>query len=121
MVKTKIVSNASPWLSSFEVGDIFDIPVSHGEGRFYASDEVLQELINNGQVATQYVNFDAEGTNEFRFNPNGSSLAIEGIISPDGKIFGKMGHSERYSRDCFKNIEGNKNQNIILNGIKYFK
>ena len=121
MVKTKIVSNASPWLSSFEVGDIFDIPVSHGEGRFYASDEVLQELINNGQVATQYVNFDGEGTNEFRFNPNGSSLAIEGIISPDGKIFGKMGHAERYSRDCFKNIEGNKNQNIILNGIKYFK
>ena len=121
IVKTKIVSNASPWLSSFEVGDTFDIPVSHGEGRFYASDEVLQELINNGQVATQYVNFDGEGTNEFRFNPNGSSLAIEGIISPDGKIFGKMGHSERYSRDCFKNIEGNKNQNIILNGIKYFK
>ena len=121
MVKTKIVSNASPWLSSFEVGDIFDIPVSHGEGRFYANDEVLQELINNGQVATQYVNFDGEGTNEFRFNPNGSSLAIEGIISPDGKIFGKMGHAERYSRDCFKNIEGNKNQNIILNGIKYFK
>ena len=120
MVKTKIVSNASPWLSSFEVGDIFDIPVSHGEGRFYASDEVLQELINNGQVATQYVNFDGEGTNEFRFNPNGSSLAIEGIISPDGKIFGKMGHAERYSRDCFKNIEGNKNQNIILNCIKYF-
>ena len=73
------------------------------------------------QIATQYVDFDLEATNEFRFNPNGSSFAIEGIISPDGKIFGKMGHSERYSKDTFKNIDGNKNQNLILNGIKYFK
>ncbi|EJG09021.1 phosphoribosylformylglycinamidine synthase, partial [Fusobacterium vincentii ATCC 51190] len=121
IVKTKIVTNNSPWLSSFEVGETFDIPVSHGEGRFYASDEVLKQLFENGQIATQYVNFDLEATNEFRFNPNGSSFAIEGIISPDGKIFGKMGHSERYSRGTFKNIDGNKNQNLILNGIKYFK
>ena len=121
MVKTKIVTNNSPWLSSFEIGETFDIPVSHGEGRFYASDEVLKQLFENGQIATQYVNFDLEATNEFRFNPNGSSFAIEGIISPDGRIFGKMGHSERYSRDTFKNIDGNKNQNLILNGIKYFK
>ena len=121
IVKTKIVTNNSPWLSSFEVGETFDIPVSHGEGRFYASDEVLKQLFENGQIATQYVNFDLEATNEFRFNPNGSSFAIEGIISPDGRIFGKMGHSERYSKDTFKNIDGNKNQNLILNGIKYFK
>ena len=121
IVKTKIVTNNSPWLSSFEIGETFDIPVSHGEGRFYASDEVLKQLFENGQIATQYVNFDLEATNEFRFNPNGSSFAIEGIISPDGRIFGKMGHSERYSKDTFKNIDGNKNQNLILNGIKYFK
>ena len=121
IVKTKIVTNNSPWLSSFEVGETFDIPVSHGEGRFYASDEVIKQLFENGQIATQYVNFDLEATNEFRFNPNGSSFAIEGIVSPDGRIFGKMGHSERYSRDTFKNIDGNKNQNLILNGIKYFK
>jgi len=121
LVKTKIVTNNSPWLSSFEIGETFDIPVSHGEGRFYASDEVLKELFENGQIATQYVDFDLNATSEFRFNPNGSSLAIEGIISPDGKIFGKMGHSERYSRDAFKNIPGNKDQNLILNGIKYFK
>ncbi len=121
MVKTKIVTNSSPWLSSFEIGETFDIPVSHGEGRFYASDEVLKKLFENGQIATQYVNFDLEATNEFRFNPNGSSFAIEGIISLDGRIFGKMGHSERYSRNTFKNIDGNKNQNLILNGIKYFK
>ena len=99
-----------------EIGETFDIPVSHGEGRFYASDEVLKELFENGQIATQYVDFDLNATSEFRFNPNGSSLAIEGIISPDGKIFGKMGHSERYSRDTFKNISGNKDQNLILNG-----
>jgi len=121
IVKTKIVANNSPWLSSFEIGETFDIPVSHGEGRFYASDEVLKQLFENGQIATQYVDFDLEATNEFRFNPNGSSFAIEGIISPDGRIFGKMGHSERYSKDTFKNIDGNKNQNLILNGIKYFK
>ncbi|MBF1205296.1 MAG: phosphoribosylformylglycinamidine synthase subunit PurQ, partial [Fusobacterium periodonticum] len=121
LVKTKIVTNNSPWLASFEIGETFDIPVSHGEGRFYASDEVLKELFENGQIATQYVDFDLNATSEFRFNPNGSSLAIEGIISPDGKIFGKMGHSERYSRDTFKNISGNKDQNLILNGIKYFK
>ena len=121
IVKTKIVTNNSPWLSSFKIGETFDIPVSHGEGRFYASDEVLKQLFENGQIATQYVNFDLEAINEFRFNPNGSSFAIEGIISPDGKIFGKMGHSERYSKDTFKNIDGNKNQNLILNGIKYFK
>jgi len=121
LVKTKIVTNNSPWLASFEIGETFDIPVSHGEGRFYASDEVLKQLFENGQIATQYIDFDLNATNEFRFNPNGSSFAIEGIISPDGRIFGKMGHSERYSKDTFKNIDGNKNQNLILNGIKYFK
>ena len=121
MVETKIVNNHSPWLNSFAIGDRFSIPVSHGEGRFYANDEMLQQLIQNGQIATQYVNFEGDATNEFRFNPNGSTYAIEGITSPCGRIFGKMGHSERFSRHCFKNTEGQHFQNIFLNGVNYFK
>ena len=108
-------------VQSFKIGDTFDVPVSHGEGRFFADEITLKELIKNNQIATQYVNFDLEPTSEFRFNPNGSSLAIEGTTSPNGRILGKMGHSERYSEGIFKNIVGNKDQNIFLNGIKYFK
>ncbi|WP_064610983.1 phosphoribosylformylglycinamidine synthase [Streptobacillus moniliformis] len=121
MVKTRISTNRSPWLSSFNVGDEFDLPVSHGEGRFFASEKTLQKLIENGQVATQYVDFNGKATNEFKFNPNGSEFAIEGIISPDGKIFGKMGHSERTGENILKNVSGNKYQNIFKNGIEYFK
>ncbi len=121
IAKTKIVTTNSPWLSSFEIGDTHDIPLSHGEGRFYANDEVLKKLFENNQVATQYVDFDLNATSEFRFNPNGSSCAIEGIVSPDGKIFGKMGHSDRFSENTLKNIYGNKYQNIFINGINYFK
>lgn len=121
MVKTKIVSNNSPWLKGMELGKEYTIPVSHGEGRFVASDEVIEKLFANGQVVTQYVNFDGEPTNEFRFNPNGSSFAIEGIVSEDGRIFGKMGHSERYGEDICKNIIGDKLQDIFKNGINYFK
>lgn len=121
MAKTIISSNKSPWLSSFEVGKTFDIPVSHGEGRFFANEKLYAELVKNGQIATQYVNFEKEPTSEFKFNPNGSSYAIEGIISPDGRILGKMGHSDRYSEGVFKNIEGNTLQNIFINGVKYFK
>ncbi|WP_156299159.1 phosphoribosylformylglycinamidine synthase [Streptobacillus canis] len=121
MVKTRIATNNSPWLSSFNVGDEFDIPVSHGEGRFFANRETLEKLIENGQVATQYVDFDGNASNEFKFNPNGSEFAIEGIVSPDGKIFGKMGHSERIGENTLKNVEGNKYQNIFKNGVEYFK
>ena len=121
MAKTIISSNKSPWLNSFEVGETFNIPVSHGEGRFFANEKLFAELVKNGQIATQYVNFENEPTSEFKFNPNGSSYAIEGIISPDGRILGKMGHSDRYSEGVFKNIEGNTLQNIFINGIKYFK
>ncbi|MBS9783710.1 MAG: phosphoribosylformylglycinamidine synthase subunit PurQ [Pasteurella sp.] len=121
MVSTKIVNNHSPWLTDFNIGDVFDIPVSHGEGRFYADEITLKRLITNGQIATQYVNLQGEPTNEFCFNPNGSSLAIEGITSPCGQIFGKMGHSERYSRDIFKNCHGKHYQNIFANGVNYFK
>lgn len=121
MVRTKIVSNKSPWLKDTLVGEEYIIPVSHGEGRFVANEETLEELFRNGQVATQYVNFEGDPTNEFRFNPNGSSFAIEGIISKDGHIFGKMGHSERYGENLYKNIVGVKLQNIFKNGVNYFK
>lgn len=121
IVNTRVVSNKSPWLSEIEVGEVFSIPVSHGEGRFVASDEVVAQLFRNGQVATQYVDFQGVPTSEFEFNPNGSTFAIEGITSIDGKIFGKMGHSERYENGLLKNIKGNKEQKIFENGIKYFK
>ena len=121
IVSTKVVSNKSPWLADMEPGEQFEIAVSHGEGRFFANDEVVKKLFENGQVATQYVDFEGKPTNEFRFNPNGSTCAIEGITSPDGRIFGKMGHSERYGNNIFKNINGNKDQKIFVNGVKYFK
>lgn len=121
MVRTKIVSNKSPWLSSFHVGDEFIVPVSHGEGRFYVQEEELKSLIQKGQIVTQYVDFEGKATNEFRHTPNGSTCAIEGIVSPDGRILGKMGHSERKGEDLYKNIPGNKVQDIFSNGVKYFK
>ena len=121
MVRTKIISDLSPWLSNFSVGDIHTIPVSHGEGRFVADNDLLDELIKNGQIATQYVDFEGIPTNESTFNPNGSYLAIEGITSKCGKIFGKMGHSERMGRNVCKNVPGNKNQDLFSSAVRYFK
>ena len=120
MVRTRITSNLSPWLANNSVGDIHTIAVSHGEGRFVANDSVLQKLIANGQIATQYVNFDGEPTSELPFNPNGSTFAIEGITSADGRIFGKMGHSERIGENVSKNVPGNKNQHLFEAGVNYF-
>ncbi|WP_321329970.1 phosphoribosylformylglycinamidine synthase [uncultured Ilyobacter sp.] len=121
MVSTKVTSNKSPWFSGIEVGTVHEIPVSHGEGRFYANEEVAIKLFENGQVATQYVDFEGKPSSEFKFNPNGSVYAIEGITSPDGKILGKMGHSERMGDNLYKNIIGDKEQKIFENGVKYFK
>jgi len=121
MVDTKIVSNKSPWLWGTNTGDIYTIPVSHGEGRFVANDEVVRKLIANGQVATQYVDHSGNASYDIRFNPNGSVFAIEGITSPDGRVLGKMGHSERIGNSLYKNIPGNKDQQIFLSGINYFK
>ena len=120
-VKTKIISNKSPWLMKVSPGDLHSIPVSHGEGRFIASEQMIEALAGSGQIATQYV--DLEGNPSFltRFNPNGSMGAIEGITSLDGRIFGKMGHSERMGRDVAKNITGNKDQKIFESGVAYFK
>ena len=121
IVTTRVATTNSPWLSSFELGEQHSIAVSHGEGKFVVSDEMAEELFRNGQVAFQYVDPDGEATLCAPYNPNGSSFAIEGIISRDGQILGKMGHTERYEENLFKNIGGNKVQNIFANAVNYFK
>ncbi len=121
LVNTRIASTKSPWLSAVEVNDIHTIAISHGEGRFIAKDDVVKTLIENGQVATQYVDFTGQPSMDITFNPNYSTLAIEGITSPDGRVFGKMGHSERIGQYVYKNVEGNKDQKIFQSGVEYFK
>lgn len=121
MVNTRISSNKSPWLKGCEVGDIHRIAISHGEGKFVASPELIKQLAENGQIATQYVNLDGMPTMDIRFNPNNSIDAIEGITSPDGRILGKMGHSERKGQDICKNVPGEKDQKIFESGVAYFK
>ncbi|AFA48415.1 phosphoribosylformylglycinamidine synthase [Acetobacterium woodii] len=118
---TRISSNLSPWLANTEVGDVYRMPMSHGEGRFVASDEVLETLIKNGQIATQYVDFEGNATLDGRFNPNGSVYGVEGITSLDGRVLGKMGHSERIGKNLYKNIPGNMDQQIFKAGVNYFK
>ena len=120
IVSTRVGTTASPWLSSFEVGDIHSIAVSHGEGKFVVSDQLAEELFRNGQVAFQYVDAENRPTTDSPYNPNGSSFAIEGIIDPSGQILGKMGHTERYERDLMKNIHGEKVQDIFANAVNYF-
>ncbi|HBF8534985.1 phosphoribosylformylglycinamidine synthase [Clostridioides difficile] len=121
IARTRISSNKSPWLAQTNVGDIHNIAISHGEGKFVASEDVMRELIANGQVATQYVDFNNEATYDIEFNPNGSFYAVEGITSVDGRVFGKMGHSERIGEEVYKNIIGEKEQKIFESGVKYFR
>ena len=121
MVNTRISSVKSPWLANVNVGDVHIIPVSHGEGRFVAPNDVLKQLFENGQVFTQYVDFNNNPTMESPFNPNGSMMAIEGIVSKDGRILGKMGHSERQGDNRFKNIYGEMDQLLFESGVNYFK
>lgn len=121
VVQTRVASNKSPWLAATDVDDIFSIVISHGEGKFVASDEVMKSLIENGQIATQYVDFDGKATYDIDFNPNGSHFAVEGITSIDGRILGKMGHSERIGKYVMKNIVGEKDQKLFESGVKYFK
>jgi len=121
LVNTRVASVKSPWLSLSNVGDIHTVAVSHGEGRFTAPPSLLEALAENGQIATQYVDLDGMPTMNIRHNPNCSDLAIEGITSPDGRIFGKMGHSERYNEGTFINVPGNKDQRIFESGVLYFK
>ena len=121
IVRTRIASNQSPWLSLMQVGDIVNVPISHGEGRFYASAELALELAAKGQVATQYVDLDGKPSMDTAFNPNGSIFAIEGITSPDGRVLGKMGHSERIGAGLYRNVPGNYDIRMFEAAVKYFK
>ena len=121
IVRTRIASNKSPWLSLMNVGDIVNVPISHGEGRFYASEDLIKQLAENGQIATQYVDLSGNATTDVQFNPNDSAFAIEGITSPDGRVFGKMGHSERIGAGLYKNVDGEYNIRMFESAVKYFK
>ena len=121
LVRTRIASVKSPWLAGVNVGDIHTVAISHGEGRLIANTEITDELIKNGQIATQYVDLNGEPTMDIAHNPNGSVLAAEGLLSPDGRVFGKMGHSERWSSNAYKNVTGSKDQRIFSSGVNYFK
>ena len=121
IVRTRVVSDKSPWFSGLKVGEIVNVPISHGEGRFIASDALLAQLIANGQIATQYVDLNGIPTSDLRFNPNGSVLAIEGICSPDGRVLGKMGHSERVGAGLYQNVPGNYDSHLFESAVKYFR
>ena len=121
IVRTRIASNMSPWLAECNVGDIINVPISHGEGKFLANDATIKELIANGQIATQYVDLDGNATYDIQYNPNGSTLAIEGITSPDGRVFGKMGHSERIDNGLYRNVYGEYDIKMFKSAVKFFK
>lgn len=121
LVNTKVVSKLSPWFNKVELGEEFVIPISHGEGRFVANETVMKELIKNGQIATQYVDMEGNATYDIEYNPNGSVYAVEGITSKDGRILGKMGHSERSYRGNILNVPGNMDQKLFESGVEYFK
>ncbi len=121
IVNVRIASVNSPWLSAVKVGDVFSVPISHGEGKFVADEALVSKLAANGQIMTQYVDLDGEPTMDIRFNPNGSVNAVEGILSPDGRIFGKMGHAERKGKDLYRNVQGNFDMKLFESAVKYFK
>ena len=121
IVRTRIASDKSPWLALKKVGDIVNVPISHGEGRFLASDGLIRSLVANGQIATQYVDADGYATNDIHYNPNDSALAIEGITSPDGRVFGKMGHSERVGSGLYKNVTGDYDLRMFEAAVRYFR
>lgn len=121
LTQTKVASVLSPWLSKVKVGDMHTVAISHGEGRFVATKEMFNELVKNGQIATQYVDFAGNPSNNIEYNRNGSFQAVEGITSPDGRVFGKMGHSERIGPNLYRNVPGEKDQQIFAAGVEYFK
>lgn len=121
IVRTRIASNKSPWLAQTQVGEIYSVPISHGEGRFLADKELVMRLAENGQIATQYVDPDGNASSDVRYNPNNSVFAVEGITSPDGRVFGKMGHAERYAEDLYKNVPGNYDIKMFKSAVRYFK
>ena len=121
IVRVRVASNKSPWLAGTQVGDIYSVPISHGEGRFLASEELIRSLAANGQIATQYVDLQGEATDDVHFNPNNSMFAVEGICSPDGRVFGKMGHAERIGSGLYKNVPGEYDMKMFTSAVKYFK
>ena len=121
MAYTRVTSTKSPWLAGTQAGDMFAVPISHGEGRFVADEATLRRLAENGQIATQYVDPDGNVATDMPFNPNGSVWAVEGITSPDGRVLGKMGHCERKGENLYKNVPFNKDMQIFESGVKYFK
>ena len=121
IVRVRVASARSPWLSGVKAGDVFSVPVSHGEGKFIASDELIEKLAANGQIMTQYVDLEGRATMDVRFNPNGSAAAIEGILSPDGRVFGKMGHSERKGSGLYRNVPGLYDMKLFESAVRYFK
>ena len=121
IVRTRIASNMSPWLALTNVGDVYNVPISHGEGKFLADEKTVKALIEGGQIATQYVDLDGNATYDIDYNPNGSTLAIEGITSPDGRVFGKMGHSERIAGGLYRNVYGDYDIKMFKSMVKYFK
>jgi len=120
LVNTKIVSNKSPWLSHLKPGERYIVPISHGEGRFIAHESLIRSLAANGQIATQYSDYDGNASQDIRFNPNNSDFAIEGITSPDGRVFGRMAHNERFEDGLYKNIPNIKKMDIFSGAVKYF-
>jgi len=120
LVRTRIASNLSPWFSCCQVGDEHTVAISHGEGRFVANDQVLAEMLAKGQIASQYVDLEGNPTMDLSFNPNGSVMAIEAITSPDGRVLGKMGHTERSGYGLYKNVPGDKYQPLFEGGVNYF-
>ena len=121
IVRTRVASNKSPWLALTNVGDVYNVPISHGEGKFLASEELIRQLAANGQIATQYVDLQGNATADIHFNPNGSLFAIEGITSPDGRVLGKMGHSERIGNGLYKNVPGEYDIQLFKAAVQYFK
>ena len=121
LVRTRVCTNKSPWLAGTEVGQIYTVPISHGEGRFLASEDLAMQLAANGQIATQYVDLNGVPSMDTAFNPNGSLFAIEGITSPDGRVLGKMGHSERWGAGLYKNVPGEYDMKLFQSAVKYFK
>jgi phosphoribosylformylglycinamidine synthase len=121
LVRIRVSSNLSPWLSKTTPGEIFTVPISHGEGRFICDPDMLKTLAENGQIATQYVDLEGNVSNDILFNPNGSTDAIEGITSPDGRVFGKMGHSERIGDGLYKNVGGRFDMGMFDAAVEYFK
>ena len=121
IVRTRVCSNLSPWLAETEPGDVYSVPISHGEGRFIAPEAVIRSLAERGQIATQYVDLDGAPSMDTAFNPNGSLYAIEGITSPDGRILGKMGHSERIGPHLYRNVPGQYDMGLFRSAVKFFK